>query len=266
MRGTVLRDTNAGPGLLSVNQRQLSFTLEQHWRGQSAPMVNAKVDVLLDSSGAVLSVTPVAESELAKEQMERMKQDMNKAAQTYLPKVLALVDTAGKPVIGAIAALMLAWIWLPALSVRINAVMTQNVSMFDVLRLLNSGASLENIAQLGGASSGLYGLLCVLCMLAPLAPSLLSAHWARYGYFAPLAFIIVLATSIYMKINALASAASESMRSFGGAGMGKMAEAMMKEALSAVSVGYGSYIALIAAAYLAWRGVAAVLASRNHTN
>lgn len=263
VRGTVLRDTNAGPGLLSVNQRQLPFTLEQHWRGQSAPVVNMTVDVLLDSAGAAVSVSPVADSELTKEQLDRVKADLSKAAQTHLPKLLAMADKAGKPVLLAIAALAVAWLWLPAVSVRLNAAMTQSATMFDVLRLLNSGASLESMGQLGGGSSGLYGLLCVLAMFAPLAPSLLAARWARYGYFAPLAFMAVLATGIYLKINSLASAASEGMRSFGGAGMGKLAEAMLKEALSAVSVGYGSYIALIAAAYLAWRGLAAVLASRS---
>lgn len=38
-RGKILRDTNAGPGLIFLDGRQLQFTLEEHWRSSTPPKV-----------------------------------------------------------------------------------------------------------------------------------------------------------------------------------------------------------------------------------
>lgn len=262
-RGVVLRDTNAGPGLVVVAGRQLPFTLEQHWRDQtSAPAVNTHVDVTLDSAGAVLAVKPVPDAVLAKEKMDKVAGDLNNLKDQYLPQLMARVDQIGKPLLIAVALLAIAWIWLPAVTINISASLTQNLTMFDLLRLANVSSSLEGMMQSGSGSSGLYGFLCVLALVAPLAHVFLAHKRAVFGLFAPLAFMVLTGLGIYMKIRNLTSAASESMRSFGGSQMGDFAGAMMKQALAAFSVGYGSYIALIVALYLAWRGVQKVLAVR----
>jgi len=262
-RGVVLRDTNAGPGLVVVDGRQLTFTLEQHWRSPtSAPTVNTQVDVALDASGQVLAVTPVPESVLAKEKLDKMKDGMNDLKDEYLPKLMVRVDQVGKPLLIAVALLAIAWIWLPAVSINISASIVQNLTMFDLLRLANVSSSLEGMMQSGTGSSGLYGFLCVVAMIAPLAHVFVADKRAAFGLFAPLAFLVLTGLGIYLKIRNLTSAASESMRGFGGSQMGDFAGAMMKQALAAFSVGYGSYIALIVALYLAWRGVQKVLAAR----
>lgn len=262
-RGVVLRDTNAGPGLVVVDGRQLTFTLEQHWRSPtSAPTVNTQVDVARDASGQVLVVTPVPESVLAKEKLDKMKDGMNDLKDEYLPKLMVRVDQVGKPLLIAVALLAIAWIWLPAVSINISASIVQNLTMFDLLRLANVSSSLEGMMQGGNGSSGLYGFLCVVAMIAPLAHVFVADKRAAFGLFAPLAFLVLTGLGIYLKIRNLTSAASESMRGFGGSQMGDFAGAMMKQALAAFSVGYGSYIALIVALYLAWRGVQKVLAAR----
>jgi hypothetical protein len=258
VRGTVLRDTNAGPGLLSVDGRQLVFTLEQHWRGATAPTVNAAVEVVLDAGGAVASVTPASTQLISPQQLA----DLNALKDAYLPKLLAQVERAGKPLLAAVAVVAVAWIWLPAMSVQIMAGMSQHVTMFDLLRLANVGASLDSFGQQGG-SSGLYGLLCVLAMLAPLAHVFLRQRWARFGLFAPLAFMVATGLGIYLKIHNMASAATEGARSFGGSQAGDLAAAMMNQIMAALSVGYGSYLALAAALYLAWLGVQQVLTTRH---
>ena len=38
-RGRILRDTNSGPGIVSVDGTQKSFSLEQHWRSATPPKV-----------------------------------------------------------------------------------------------------------------------------------------------------------------------------------------------------------------------------------
>ena len=262
-RGVILRDTNAGPGLVAVAGRQLPFTLEQHWRDQaSAPAANVQVDVTLDDAGRVLTVTPVSEAALAREKMDKVADNLGNLKDQYLPKLLARVDQVGKPLLIAVALLAVAWIWLPAVTINISAGMAQNLTMFYLLRLANASASLEGMMQGAGGSSGLYGLLCVLAMLAPLAHVFLAHRRAALGLFAPLAFLVLTGLGIYLKIRNLTSAASESMRSFGGSQMGDFAGAMMKQALAAFSVGYGSYLALGVALYLAWRGLRKVLAAR----
>lgn len=66
LRGSILRDTQAGPGLISVAGRQFSFTLEQHWRSERPPTVGARVDVQLNGD-ELAGVALVDDAQLAKE-------------------------------------------------------------------------------------------------------------------------------------------------------------------------------------------------------
>ena len=70
-RGKIMRDTNAGPGIVFVDGAQKSFTLEAHWKSSSPPKVGAVVEVTVDSAGNPLSVEPIDETALAKEQAKK---------------------------------------------------------------------------------------------------------------------------------------------------------------------------------------------------
>jgi hypothetical protein len=261
-RGIILRDTNAGPGLLAVDQRQLLFQLEHHWAGQTAPRVDMTVNVQFDANGGVARVEPVSEAELARERLDKLKGDMASAAQAHLPKLQGKVEKTGKPVLGATALLALAWLWLPALNIRVNPMMSQGLTLFDVLRFSNAGSSLDSLAQPGAGSTGLYGIVCVLCMLAPLALGLLRDRRAWFGYFAPLVFNLLVGLGTYWKLQTLTNSASDGMRAFGGAGMDSIVSTMMSQLLAAISLGSGAYVALAASVYLAWRGVMHRLSGR----
>ena len=69
-RGKVLRDANAGPGLLMVEGQQYPFTLEGVWKSEVPPKPGLVVEVDFDSTGQVTGITAVPESQLAKEQAE----------------------------------------------------------------------------------------------------------------------------------------------------------------------------------------------------
>ena len=254
-RGTILRDTNAGPGLIAVSGAKKTFSLEQHWNGTSAPQVQMQVDVTFDAQGEISSVTPV---NVAAEDLEKYKAMAKKALDDGTPALLAYVDRIGKPVVGAMLAILVSWLWLPALSVTVMAGMKQGLTMFDVLRLANMGASMESFGQLGGGSSGLYGVLCALAMAAPLLPTFSRHKYAALGYCAPLAFLVLAGLGIYMKMHSMASAARDSMRAFGGRGMEDVADAMMQKMSQAISLGFGAYLSLAAAACLAYLGVRAL--------
>ncbi|XLZ68779.1 hypothetical protein ABT364_19825 [Massilia sp. SR12] len=258
-RGTILRDTNAGSGLIAVNGAKKPFTLEQHWIGSDAPQVQMQVDVTFDEQGEISSVVPV---NVAAEDLEKYKALARKAVDDGAPVVLAYIDRIGKPVVGAMLAIFVSWLWLPAISVTIMAGMQQSATLFDVLRLANMGASLESFGQLGGGSSGLYGVLCVLAMAAPLLPVFSRHKYAALGYCAPLAFLVLTGLGIYLKMHQMASAARDSMRAFGGRGMEDVADAMMQRVSQVVSLGFGTYLSLAAAAYLAYLGVRALKQKR----
>lgn len=259
VRGTILRDTNSGPGMISVNGQKKTFTLEQHWHGSSAPMVAMPVDVTLDLQGEISMVVP---ARIGVEDLEKVKEKARQALDGGLPIVVAGIGRIGKPVLAAVLLVLVSWVWLPAVTVTVMAAIKQSATMFDVLRLANSGASLESFGQLGGGSSGLYGVLCVLAMFAPLLPAFVKHKYAPFAYFAPLAFLALVGLTIYLKVNSMASDARDGMRAFGGNRMDEMADAMVQQIMNAISIGVGTYVSLAAAAYLAWRGVQALRLAR----
>jgi hypothetical protein len=69
-RGKVLRDTNAGPGLLMVEGQQYPFSLEGVWKSEAPPKPGMVVDVEFDPAGKIIGIAAVLESQLAKEQAE----------------------------------------------------------------------------------------------------------------------------------------------------------------------------------------------------
>ncbi|XYJ10890.1 hypothetical protein ACSUZJ_02600 [Telluria sp. B2] len=253
VRGKILRDTQAGPGLLAVDGSKIPFTLEEHWTGNTPPQTGGAVDIGFDELGQLRTVNPVG---VGKEELEIAGELARQALGKGAPVLRASVQKIGTPVLVAMAIIAIGWIWLPAVTVQIMAGMAQSATMFDVLRMVNAGASLQDFGRDG--SAGIYGLLCILAMAAPALPALWKHRLAPLGYFAPLAFLAAVALGIYVKMNAMASAASEQMRSFGGSQMGDVIGAMMKQVMQAVSVGFGAYVSLIAALYLAWIGLRAV--------
>lgn len=255
VRGRILRDTNAGAGMLSVDGRQLAFSLEQHWRGQSAPQVDMSVEVTLDAEGAPCFVTPVSDAMLAREGLSEVGGIVAGLASRYAPAGRQLAVRIGKPVLAATGVLALSWLWLPAVSIRLNAFASTDLSLFKVLALANSANSLDGIGTLDGASSGFYGFLAFLALVAPLAAAVLRHRLAPLASCAPLAFMLVTGLAGWLKLRGLASQATEGARAFGGRQGEEMVAAMLAQVMKAVSLGYGSYIALAAALALAWFGL-----------
>jgi len=68
-RGTIIKVPDASPGLLFVNGEQKSFTLGGVWQSPVAPAPNMIVDVQLDASNSVVSITQVDFHQARKEQM-----------------------------------------------------------------------------------------------------------------------------------------------------------------------------------------------------
>lgn len=262
-RGRILRDTNNGLGLLNLGGRQVPFSLEANWRGHIAPVVQMTVDVVLDGAGNAVTVVPVSDKDVAQEKLKAISGDLSKKLQDQMPMVKTYAHAIGIPVLIAMGFLLVSWIWLSIVTVRINASSSQSATMFDVLRLINTGGNLQSFGNSYSGSSGIYGFICVLTMLAPAAPTFIRHRYITSAYFAPLLFLLILGFTAYMKLRSFAEVARESMGGFGGgAQMANIANAMMDQIFAAVSIGFGTYISLAAALFLAVHGGIKFLASR----
>jgi hypothetical protein len=69
-QGKVLRVPNVAPGLIMIQGRQFKFSGNTAWKSKVEPTHGSVVNVDLDRDLQVVAVTPVPESQLAREQAE----------------------------------------------------------------------------------------------------------------------------------------------------------------------------------------------------
>lgn len=262
-RGKILRDTNAGPGLLSSGGNQHPFTLESHWKSDQPPRVGMVVDVALDDAGSLAAVMPVADTQLAKEQADLALQ----AAKAKGGALAAgLTARFGMPTLVAMGVLVVAWFFLNTIAVQVSSQYGVGMSLWKLLGVLNSPAGLMSGLNGGGASSGIYGFLCIVALLGPLLPQVWADKRAHLGGLLPLAFMLMIALMFYFGINDGVKQAQGAASMFGGEQAARMAESvssmMLREAMRAISFGPGFYLSLVASLYLAGRGLMKFLAAK----
>lgn len=259
-RGKILRDTNAGPGLLSSAGNQHPFTLESHWKSDQPPRVGMVVDVNLDAAGNLAAVVPVTDAQLAREQAE---QAMQSAKAKGGALAAGLTARFGAPTLGALAALLTGWFFLNTVSIQLSADYGVGLSFWKILAVLNSPAGMMNGLNGGaGNGGGIYSFLCLVALAAPLAPQFWNDKRAHLGGLLPLAFMLLVAVMVYSGISDSLKQAQGVAGAFGGAQAASMASAMLHEAMRAISLGAGAYVALAAGLYLAARGAIRFLAAK----
>lgn len=261
-RGRILRDTSAGEGLVFVDGAQHTFRLEGMWKSEHAPKVNMPVDVEFDDQGRVVALRSISGQTVAGEQAAQAlgaAQDTAKkiAAEFQakgLPVIQQYAQRIGYPTLIALAALIVGWFFLPAVSMNLGFMGKNSVTFYEGLKLLNSGG----IAALGGGSAGIYGLLVFVSLLAVLLPQVWSDRRAGFAMAAPLALMLLVGIISYFKVSSQFSAGEEAAEAFGGAEFQQMARAAAEQAAAemrkAISIGLGTYVSVIAAAFLAWQG------------
>jgi Inner membrane component of T3SS, cytoplasmic domain len=80
LRGTIIKVPDHSPGLLFVQGRQLPFTLVGTWKSAIAPQVNQVIEVELDATGAVVSLTALEAQQLALERLNELGSAAQKRA------------------------------------------------------------------------------------------------------------------------------------------------------------------------------------------
>lgn len=252
MRARILRDTQRGPGLLAADGKQLPFTLEDHWRGASAPVINQTVDLELDAGGALLSVTPVEAKRLAEEKARVGAELALKQGQRLLQVTSRKLDPAAA--IGVVAMLLGTTVF-SFLSMRIMSSQSTGITLYQLLGMLSGGGGQ---LMMSSASPGFLMLLLWLgAVFGPLLPSFVAHPRARLAFFLPALLWLVVIINAVIEIQR-ALGASRQMASFLGSEGGRFASEMTRSLWSSTSLGLGFYLSLIVAAYFAFRGVSAL--------
>src|SRR5579864_3925116 len=187
VRGTIIKVPDASPGLLFVNGEQKSFTLGGVWQSAVAPAPNIIVDVQLDSSNSVVSITQVDLHQARKEQMSHagaVAQEQGKHAAELAKKGFGtLLARMGIVAFGATVLLWISWFFLPAVSIPPVISLT-----FSALL----GFDFSNaISMMGGGSFGFLSFIGLLCIAAPFAAPFWKHPYSRYLNVLPLAFILI---------------------------------------------------------------------------
>ncbi len=239
-RGRVLRDTNVGPGLLTVEGKQYSFLLEGMWRSEVPPRPGMAVDVGFDSDGAPMEVYAVSETQVAKEQAQRALGGALRHGGAIGASVGGgLKGRFGPVTIAAELVMLLAFFILPNL--RIGGFVSRALSGWDAIGL-DPQTQLPN-------DHGFLSVLAILCLFGPAAMPFLKQAWARWLNAAPLGFVVLAAISVGSEVHKANAAVASVGEELGGAPGGEMA----RQLGPSYSLGAGAYVAVLCAVYLAAR-------------
>lgn len=252
MRGKILKDTNAGEGVIFINDGQKSFSLEQ-WKSGIPPKVGGVVEVETDVNGNVLSVMAVDESTLAKEQAQKTLNTIGIYGKECANAFLARVSPR---VLACLAMLVIAWIFMSIVNINISKSLSESASLYDILKLVNIDGDMSSLGSLKNYGAGFYGLLMWICLLAPLASHFYEHKNLALTYCVPLVFLTGVGISLYFTIQSYVSKANVAVSFFGNDQQAKkLMTEMMSMAMKSISLGYGFYLSLVVSIYLASIGI-----------
>ena len=245
-----------------IEGNQYPFRLEGMWRSEFAPKVNMPVEAEFNELGNLVALHAVSAQGLAGEQAAQVLGAAQEAAMKLsselqskgLPILTQYAKTIGYPILGALALVIVSWFWLPAISMNMGFLGKNSITFYEGLAFLNSGG----LAALGGGT-GIYGLLCFLALLAVLLPQIWSDPRARFGMAAPLGLMLLVGCIAYFKVESQFSGGPAAANAFGNPEFQKMANEMAAQAAAemrkAISIGFGTYLALGASLFLAGKGM-----------
>lgn len=262
-RGKILRDTSAGAGLLMIEGKQVPFTLEGMWQSEHVPRSGMTVEAQFDDSNTIVGLLPVPDTQLAREQSEAA---LSAARAKGGELANGIVARVGMTKLVGLALLAAAWFALNTVAVNVGPGYRTGLSFWKLLGVLNSPTGV--LAGLNGAvdNAGVYGLFTVLALLAPAAPQFWRDRRAHLCALMPLLWMLLVAFLFYQSIGDVVSASRGAAASFGGAQAAEMVASMqqslMHEAMRAVSLGMGFYLAVAVSIYFAVTGAIHYLAAR----
>ncbi len=248
-RGKVLRDPHAGPGLLMVEGQQYPFALEGVWKSEVAPKPGQVVEVEFTPQGAIQGIVAVSDSQLAKEQADKAIAAAREKGGAAIAAVFAKV---GIPGLVAGGLLLISWIFLPAVSIQMPFLGKLDFTFWQVLGFLNSSNIMEGMGNGGHPSAGFYGILAVVALAGPFVRYFWQNKRAFLGGLLPLLFVAVVGIMIRGSLHS----------AFGASDAGSLGQQMQDQAMSAVSISFGTYVSVLVSLYFAAIGTKQFLAAK----
>jgi hypothetical protein len=240
-RGKVLRGASDGAGLLIVDGQQYPFSIEGMWKSEVPPNSGTAVEVEFDQDGKIHAVHAISESQIAREQAENA---LAIAKQTGSALAAKAVAKFGLPTLVAAGLLMIAWLFLAAVSVQ-TPLGKLDFTFWQILGFLNSSNSFEAMMQgRGQPGAGFYGLLALISIAGPFVRYFWKDKRAAMAGLLPLLFMLIVGLMIRSTLE----------NSFGSdvpAAFSVAMKQMRDEALAAVSLGFGTYLSGLVSLYFA---------------
>jgi hypothetical protein len=243
-RGKVLRDPLAGPGLLMAEGRQYQFILDGIWKSEMPAKPGLLVDLEFDAQGKISGITPVPDSQLAREQAERASVADKKASSRA---AAGLVGPLGALHLVVVALLILSWFFLTAISVELPLTGTLELTFWQLLRYLGSGNLLEAV-QDQVSVSGSYVLLAVIAIAGPILQQFWKDRRAAVGGLLPLSFLFMVGALLRSNVGSLLA------NGVGGPHRQLDTQAAA-EFIKATSFGLGTYVSIVIGVYFAFLSV-----------
>jgi hypothetical protein len=240
-RGMILRGTEAGLGLLSIDGQHVQFGLRDVWRGAAPPTSGMPVQVEFGQDASIISITAIPDSQIAKERVAAMPIAASEKGKAV---VAAAVAKFGLPNLITTGLLMIGWFFLSAINIQ-TFLGNIHLTFWQLLGSLNSGSAFEAMMQgRNGASAGFYGFLAIIALAGPYAAYFWKDKRAILCGVLPLLFMLMVWLMLRSSVNS-------SMGGDVSGPLADMARQAHEEAMKAVSLGFGIYLSGLASLYFA---------------
>ena len=243
-RGRVLREPYTGPGLVMVEGRQYPLAQEL-WRSEVRARPGLAVNVDFDPNGNLSSITAIPESQ------------MNREQEIVPPGGLALGTLAQEDAnlgiallvqFSAAMLLLVSWCSLTAVSIHQPFSGTVEITFWQVLGYLNAGG-LRQVSEMAATpDAGVLGFAAILALAGPLVHFFSADRRAALGGLLPLGFILCIAYVAYSNVRGSAYEPAQTP--------------FPREIFSGVSIGFGAYVFVSLAIYMAVLSAKQFMAAR----
>lgn len=236
-RGKIVQyDGAKGTGIVVVDGQQMAFEITQ-WRGNDAPALNRLVEVV-DEAGSVLSVSPISEAAVLKEQTQAVQQQVQARGKAIYAQV---VETYGLPsaiayVIFVVATYLLTFVTVKVFMASNAMTLSQLVTQFGAM-----------------GKTSLLGLLFWLALLAPIIPFFIKTRLAWLGLVVPAVLVLFAGYQIWSEYRSSIESMREIRSAMSMLGGGSSGSSVSFSDI--MSLGFGFYLSLLASVFLARVGI-----------
>jgi hypothetical protein len=229
-----------------VEGQQFRFALDGLWRSSTLPQAGLIVDVDMDRSRQLVSVT-VASGTAATAKTKR----------AWFQAFVQQASNVGVPKLAGIGVLIVGWWFLTNVSVELPLVGRLNFTFWQLLGVLNNRSTLQAVDPRSGQyGTGFYGILAIASACGPVLHQVWKNKQTFVAEFFPLAFMFFVSIAVRTTLPSALGAAPV----FHYFDLPAEVPVMVRHGFW---LGPGAYLSLLAALYLAGLAATRLLMSRS---